>query len=264
MRLVLYNIRYGTASRRPRTPVSGYLRRTVDHTEAIIRFLRALDADIVGLLEVDGGSYRYNRHSQAWHMAHALGHYHSYQRKYGRAFATRLTPVLNMQGNAFLVRDRIRNARFHYFNRGMKRLVIELELDGLDVFLVHLAVSFRTRHAQLAELADLVRMHDDRPRIVAGDFNPMRGRQELARFLEQTGLRDAAGGGIPTFPSWRPSRQLDYILHSPDITVNRFAAPAVELSDHLPLVCDFTVRQRSRARAGPACPTGPRAPGERP
>jgi endonuclease/exonuclease/phosphatase family metal-dependent hydrolase len=247
MRFLLYNIRYGTAARRPRTLVSGYLRRTVDHTESIIRFLREIDADIVGLLEVDGGSYRHARRSQALHMANALGHYHAYQRKYGQALAARWTPVLNKQGNAFLVRDRIHNERFHYFNRGMKRLVIELELKDLDVFLVHLAVSFRTRHAQLAELAELVRARNGRPRIVAGDFNPMRGRQELDWFLEATGLRDAGGAAVATFPSWRPRRQLDYILHSPDIRVSRFAAPAVELSDHLPLVCDFTLCGRARA-----------------
>jgi endonuclease/exonuclease/phosphatase family metal-dependent hydrolase len=240
MRFLLYNIRYGTAGKRPRTPLSGYLRRTTDHTAAITGFIKSVDADIVGLIEVDGGTYRYNRHSQAWHIADALGHYHSYQRKYGQAFSTRWTPMFNKQGNAFIVRDRIHNERFHYFNRGMKRLVIELDLGKLDVFLVHLALSFRTRHAQLQELAELTRDRR-RPRIVAGDFNLLRGHKELAWFLKATGLRNAGGTPRPTYPSWRPRKQLDYILHTPDIAIQDFHIPPVEYSDHLPLVCDFKV-----------------------
>ncbi|MBN1558214.1 MAG: endonuclease/exonuclease/phosphatase family protein [Lentisphaerae bacterium] len=247
MRFLLYNIRYGTGGRRPTTPLSGYLRRTSATLEAITGFIRSVDADIVGLLEVDGGSYRFHGRSQARYIAHTLGHYHSYQHKYGDSFAARWVPMFAKQGNAFIVRDRIHNERFHYFNKGVKRLVIELELEALDVFLVHLAVSFRTRRRQLEELVALTR-RSRRPRIVAGDFNLLRGRRELAWFLKAAGLKDAGGRPVPTFPSWRPRRQLDYILHTPDIEVDRFTVPAVRYSDHLPLVCDFRTPPASESR----------------
>jgi len=45
----------------------------------------------------------------------------------------------------------------------------------------------------------------------------------------------------PTWPSWRPRKQLDVILHSPQIVVERFELGQVLLSDHLPLICDFRV-----------------------
>jgi hypothetical protein len=43
-------------------------------------------------------------------------------------------PVLNKQGQCFLTRDTIQQSQFHFFNRGMKRLVIELEMEGVVVF----------------------------------------------------------------------------------------------------------------------------------
>jgi endonuclease/exonuclease/phosphatase family metal-dependent hydrolase len=200
-----------------------------------------MNADIVGLLEVDAGSYRSGGYNQAKYIADSLGHYHSYHRKYGDASLTRWFPLFNKQGNAFVVRNRIRGEHFHYFNKGVKRLVIELELDTLDVFLVHLALSFRTRQFQLQELVGLID-RSQRPHIMAGDFNPLRGRQELLWFLQRTGLKDAGGRMVPTFPSSRPKRQLDYVLVSPNINVCRFTVPSVKHSDHLPVVCDFEVR----------------------
>jgi len=242
MRFLLYNIRYGTWEKMPKMHGRGYLGRTTRHVESIIGFIESVDADIIGLLEVDAGSYRFRGHNQAHYIADRLGHYHSYQRKYGEASVIRRLPLMKNQGNAFIVRDRIHNEQFHYFNRGAKRLVIELQLEHLDVFLVHLALSFRARHAQLEELVSLVNARSA-PCIVAGDFNLMRGRQELRWFMKQTGLADACQKHIPTFPSWAPRKQLDYILHSDKIRVAHIAAPWADYSDHLPLVCDFEVQK---------------------
>ena len=45
-------------------------------------------------------------------------------------------------------------------------------------------------------------------------------------------------------PSRSPRKELDFILHSAQIEVNRFEIPDVRFSDHLPLICDFTIHQR--------------------
>lgn len=242
MRFLLYNIRYGTGGEQAMKPWKGYLKRTTENTESITAFIQSMNPDIVGLLEVDGGSYRFARRNQAHHIAGMLGHYHSYQRKYGQASVTCRLPVLRDQGNAFIVRDRIRGERFHYFNKGMKKLVIELQLAGMTVFLVHLALGYRTRHSQLRQLADLVNSCSG-PHIVAGDFNLLRGGRELVWFLDTTGLQDAGGADMLTFPSWKPNRKLDYILHSAGIRITDLFVPRVVYSDHLPLVCDFEIRE---------------------
>lgn len=239
MRIVLYNMRYGTGGGFC-FPWQGYFRRTGDNVDTIADFLQGLNPDIVGLVEVDDGSFRH-RHSQSARIASALGHYHCYMSKYHADSLINRIPVLNKQGNAFLTRDSIRQPQFHYFDKGVKRLVIELELEDITVFLVHLSLKFRIRHHQLQQLYEMVRT-TKKPHIVAGDFNPLWGDHETSLFLGATGLKSANGEGLPTFPSWRPKRQLDFLFHSPEVEVQHFEIPPVTFSDHLPLVCDFTVR----------------------
>jgi endonuclease/exonuclease/phosphatase family metal-dependent hydrolase len=237
----LYNIRYGTGGKKRILPWGGYLGRTGSNLDDIIRFIHPLKPDVVGLIEVDGGSYRAGRLNQAQTIAGALGHYHAYRCKYGKGVRlVRRIPVMNQQGNAFLCRDTIAGANFHYFKKGMKRLVIEMELDHLVIFLVHLALTFNTRQRQLRDLYNLVR-HVKKPLIVAGDFNVLWGEQEIDSFLAATGLLSANRTRVPTFPSWKPKRHLDFILHSPHIRPRHFAVPRVPHSDHLPLVFDFDV-----------------------
>jgi endonuclease/exonuclease/phosphatase family metal-dependent hydrolase len=243
MRFLLYNIRYGTGRRR-RWAWMHTLTRTVAHLPEIAAFIRQANPDIVGLVEVDAGSYRSGRRNQAQVLAHELGHYHSYRMKYRQAGGLglgRRLPVLNKQANAFLTRDAIRRETFHEFSAGFKRLVIELELQHVRLFLVHLALGFRARHGQLAELHELIG-ESVKPCIVAGDFNSAAGSRELRLFLKATGLVSANAGHQPTYPSWKPRRELDFVCHSPQLKLRRFTIPAVTLSDHLPLVCDFELR----------------------
>lgn len=238
MRFLLYNIRYGTG-RNTRWAWMHQMTPTGRHLGKIGRFIEEVDPDVVGLVEVDSGSYRSGRLNQAEWLAGQLGHYHSFRMKYREEGGIgRRLPVLNKQANAFLSRDVIQRETFHEFTGGFKRLVIELDLERVRLFLVHLALGFRTRHRQLTELHDLIG-NSAKPCIVAGDFNIFLGPRELQLFLAATGLRSANTGQLPTYPSWRPRRELDFICHSPDIKLKRFFVPPVTLSDHLPLVGDF-------------------------
>lgn len=240
MRLLLYNIRYGTGRTSRHLPLMSYLSRTAGTLKRITEFIRSKEPDIVGLLEVDAGSYRSRCRSQSESIAQALGHYHAYHSKYSRHGISRFIPVLNKQGNAFLSRDTIHTERCHYFDRGIKRLVLELEMDNLVVFLVHLAITPGVRHRQLGDLYELVR-GTEKPHIVAGDFNAMWGDREIRLFLAATGLANADANGTASFPSWDPRRQLDFVLHCPKIRSTGFDVPRVAHSDHLPIVYDFEI-----------------------
>jgi len=222
-------------------PWSGYLKRTSLHLGEIIRFIKPLQPDILGLVEVDGGSYRAGKLNQAETIARELGHYHAYRTKYSEsARLAKRMPVVGKQGNAFITRNSITDARYHYFERGMKRLVIELEMENLVVFLVHLSLGFRIRHQQLSMLYNLVK-NTKKPHIVAGDFNALWGEREIDLFLAASGLRNVNRDSSPSFPSWAPKRHLDFILCSPEIKEDRFWMPDITLSDHLPLVFDFEI-----------------------
>lgn len=241
MRLLLYNIRYATgtgATFHLPVPGAGYLRASPRVLAGITRFIKSQDPDIVGLIEVDTGSIRSGRVNQAEAIAESLGHYSTYQCKYGASSLNAMVPIVNKQANAFLAAPRVEGERFHYFDTGIKKLIIELELDDLCVFLVHLSIKFRHRHVQLRHLFELVKAAR-KPVIVAGDFNTFWGEHEMALFMEAAGLRSANVNRLPSYPSRRPRMELDFILHSSQISIDSFSIPNVTYSDHLPLVCDF-------------------------
>ncbi len=248
MRFLLYNIRYATGPR-----MHNYVRSTHRNLERISAFLRDMEPDLVGLIEVDHGSYRSGGKNQAQLLAESLGHYHSHSIKYGQESLWRRVPVVKTQGNAFLTRDRIRNETFHFFKHGMKRLVIELELEHVVVYLVHLSLGGRTRHQQLSALYDLVK-RTSRPCLVAGDFNMLWGEREIDLFLAATGLQNANVQGLPTYPSKNPHRHLDFVLHSKGIVVRDFQVPQVAFSDHLPVMVDFDVKVEEDQRKEPRPP----------
>jgi endonuclease/exonuclease/phosphatase family metal-dependent hydrolase len=245
VRFLLYNIRYAAGAELNfhfPVPYSGYFRRTSDNLALIARFVRSVHADIIGLLEVDGGSFRTGRRSQAEEIAQGLGHYHVYRCKYGCDSLAHSLPLLREQGNALMTNREIQSERCHYFSVGVKRLVLEMELEDVVVVLVHLSLKYRHRQYQLMELRSWLR-EISKPLIVAGDFNLFRGVRELQPFLEATGLRNGNCAGYASHSSRNPRRQLDFILHSRQIEITHFQVPHIPYSDHLPLYCDFEIRQ---------------------
>lgn len=247
MRLIFYNIRYGTGGKDKQKPWSGYFGFTHENLEQISNFIKDKQPDVVGLVEVDLGSYRSKGKNQAEEIAEMIGHYHTFKTKYADNSIMHKVPVLNKQGNAFISKDSEQNEQFHFFDKGMKRLVIELECDGVSIWLVHLALSFKARHLQLSTLFSMLekRRKENKPVIVMGDFNIFTGIKELNLFLQATGLRNpCAEKHINTYPSWKPKRQLDFILHSEDITVTNIQTEQVIFSDHLPLICDIEVKKK--------------------
>ncbi|MDQ2069270.1 endonuclease/exonuclease/phosphatase family protein [Natronospira bacteriovora] len=248
MRVLNYNIRYATGigpGFHFPLPLAGYLRPTGKNLARITRFIEDLKPDLVGLTEVDMGSFRAGAVNQAEHIAEALGHFHSFESKYAyHSLNTRL-PIVKKQGNAILTSQPIVQEHFHYFDAGIKRLILEIELDEVVMYLVHLSVKYRHRHYQLRNLHSLISQRR-KPVIVAGDFNTFWGDYEMHLFMEAARLRNANPTGEPTYPSWAPSRQLDFILHSDGLEVDHFEVPDIRLSDHLPLVCDFRVTGQGR------------------
>ncbi len=247
VRLLIYNIRYATgvgpAFHLP-LPGAGYLRSNPLVLRQITEFIKQQEPDVVGLIEVDTGSIRSGMVNQADVIARSLGHYSTYECKYGVTSFNQLVPIVRKQANAFLAAPSVRGERFHYFDTGIKRLIIELELDNVAIFLVHLSLKFRHRQYQLRYLHELV-SKTTKPVIVAGDFNTFWGEHEIYLFTRASGLTSANLKGLPSYPSRNPRKELDFILHSREIHVDRFSIPDVRLSDHLPLVCDFTIQSGS-------------------
>ena len=243
MRLLLYNIRYAVgagATMHMPLPGAGYLLGNQNVLPDIISFIKSADPDIVGLIEVDSGSIRSRKINQAENIALELGMNSSYETKYGEKSINQLLPIIRKQGNAFLAAPRVHGEKFHYFDTGIKRLIIELEMETFAVFLVHLSLKYRHRHLQLRKLYDLV-ADTEKPVIVAGDFNTFWGENEIYLFMRAAGLKSANTEGLPSYPSRSPRKELDFILYQDGINVTNFEIPEVRHSDHLPLICDFEI-----------------------
>ena len=241
MRLLLYNIRYavgGGASMHMPIPGAGYVLGNQAVLPEITQFIKSVDPDVVGLIEIDTGSIRSRNVNQAEKIAADLGMNTSYETKYGEKSINQVLPIVRKQGNAFMAAPRVHGERFHYFDTGIKRLIIELEMNEFAIFLVHLSLKYRHRHLQLRHLFDLIE-ETSKPVIVAGDFNTFWGENEIYLFMKAAGLTSANVDSIPTYPSRAPRKELDFILYQDGINVQHFEVPDVRFSDHLPLVCDF-------------------------
>lgn len=242
MRLLLYNIRYGTGhanSYHLPLPFAGFFKRTAINLQRIIGFIGTVNPDIVVLVEVDTGSYRSGYFCQAQTIADKLGYNYVVESKYNTNSLALKVPVLKQQANALLTKQSVETFRFHYFEEGVKRLVIQTDLKAVAIFIVHLSLKYRHRQNQLEQLHELTQ-NTDKEIIIAGDFNTFWGSRELNLFLAATGLQNANLSNMPSHPSHAPMRQIDFILHSSGIHIDNFYIPDVRLSDHSPLVCDFS------------------------
>ena len=244
MKFLLYNIRYGTGKylNQPFKHMRGYLGRSVRHVYRIGKFINKYKPDIVGLVEVDLGSFRMKSKNQAAVLARITRNNNVFQYKYEENSKYMKFPIMRKQGNALLSNEKIIAQRFHYLERGMKKLVIEMETEEVTIFLVHLALGGKTRLRQIVELNNMIE-NCKKPFIVAGDFNLLWGKEEIELFLKAGKLQNVNNRREPTFPSWAPKKELDFILCSKNIEIKDYKVLRNTLSDHLPILVDFEIKK---------------------
>jgi len=247
MRFLLYNVAYGTGA--PRSfahkalVLHRYVRAAGHHIDRVHEFICQAKPDIVGLVEMDSGSFRAGGRNHAAEIARLLSHDYTFCSKYRRGSIGRILPILRHQGNALFADQPLDCCEHHFLPVGFKRLVLDARIRGVRFLLVHLALNRHTRELQLYYLTRLLE-HVTEPVVLAGDFNVFQGRRELHHLMDLTGLVTANVEATPTYPSWRPRRELDFILCSRSVRVTDFRVlGSVRLSDHLPLVMDFDVAE---------------------
>ncbi|MDD5294823.1 MAG: endonuclease/exonuclease/phosphatase family protein, partial [Patescibacteria group bacterium] len=179
--------------------------------------------EIVALAEIDSGSARTNFTSQVDLLKREGGFADGiFQCKY-KSKPLRKLPISKNQGNAVLAKKGLSASHwFHYLDYGIKRLVIEVKFgSSFNLFLVHLALSRRSRQKQIKQLLSYVK-GSEQPVIVAGDFNLFKGSGEIDDLIKEGGLKSANKNHQPTFPSWKPKKELDFFLVSPSIKIKSF------------------------------------------
>lgn len=189
--------------------------------------------DVVGLQELDPGSFRSGFVNQTGYLADRAGfpYWHSQtNRRIGR---------LVRHSNGILSRYRPVNITEHKLPGIPGRGGIVLRLGGketsLHVMLLHLALGQRARLRQLAYIAEVIKRL--RHVIVMGDFNCRSHSKEMTLLRSRTHLAEPAHD-LHTHPSWRPQRNIDHILVSRTLTVHEVGVLDYALSDHLPIAME--------------------------
>ncbi len=122
--------------------------------------------------------------------------------------------------------------------RGALQLGFGTAAQRLEVVVVHLALARAARREQLAFIAE--RIADAPHAVVMGDFNAPHSAREMQVFFRRTGLVEPAER-LNTWPSWRPARNFDHILVSPDLDVANLLVLDDSHSDHLPISLDVAL-----------------------
>ncbi|MFI5630594.1 endonuclease/exonuclease/phosphatase family protein [Streptomyces sp. NPDC051664] len=214
--------------------------------------LRALDADVIGLQEVD---VHWDTRSQwrdvAGELAERLHMRVSFAPIYSLDPTTQGAPRREF-GVAVLSRYRIVSAENHEITRlstqvpdpvpapapGFGEVVVRVKGMPVHVYVTHL--DYRgDPSVRIAQVADTRRVmaEDEGRKVLLGDFNAEPGSPELVPLWEE--LADAEPGA-PTYPALNPVKRIDFVAVSKDGVRVRDAAVAETLaSDHRPVVADL-------------------------
>lgn len=243
VRLLSYNIQSGLTTSR----YSEYVTRGWQHVVPVPSRMANLDRiaslvqpyDVVGLQEVDGGSLRSGFVDQALYLAERARFPICYEQ------TNRRVGQISQHSNVLLSRCRPSAVEDHKLPGAIKgRGALRVRFGGrqgeqaLDVYVVHLSLSRRARRLQMAYLAGLIR--EDHHVVLMGDLNCPSDSRDMQWFRGMTGL-DEPPPGLHTYPSWRPTRQLDHILLTRGLRIHSVEVLRDRFSDHLPIAMELTL-----------------------
>ncbi|MFD5460343.1 endonuclease/exonuclease/phosphatase family protein, partial [Streptomyces olivaceus] len=242
LRIATYNIHAGTGS------------DGVFDLDRQATALRALDADVIGLQEVDvHWGARSGDLDVAGELARRLGMRVSFAPIYSLDPVTAQGPRREY-GVAVLSRFPVRAAANHEITRlstqdedpvpapapGFGEVTLKVRGVPVQVFVTHL--DYRADPAvRVAQVADtrriMARERAARPRarqVLLGDFNAGPSAPELGPLWRE--LRDAAAGAPGTYPAADPVKRIDYVTVGRGVRVRGVSVPEEAVaSDHRPV-----------------------------
>ena len=234
MRLLSYNIQSGVGTNRYREYLTHGWKHLLPHRdrEENLEKIASLvkEYDIVGLQEVDLGSFRSRYYNQVTALAELADFPFSHSQ------TNRSVGRIAQLGLGVLSRTQIVEVGEIKLpgspGRGALLLRLGTESCPLIIVIVHLALGQRARMTQVNFLGRLLREYDNV--VLMGDLNCPAESPELRLLYDLTGLSNPSNG-VNTFPSWRPIRNLDHILISRGMTIKDVKVLPHQLSDHLPI-----------------------------
>lgn len=193
--------------------------------------------DLVGLQESDGGSLRssFTNHTS---LLASLAGFESWAEQINRDLfvARHSIGLLSRFPITKVVRHRLPGK---IPGRGL--LVVHIEAKGIPIAVAvgHLSLGSKDRARQMIRIGEILGGIAERT-IFMGDFNCTQESEEMRFLASMTGLRSALDHA-PTYPSWRPMRDIDHVMVSAGITIRRACTLGIPLSDHLPVAVEAVI-----------------------
>jgi endonuclease/exonuclease/phosphatase family metal-dependent hydrolase len=216
---------------------------------AVAAVIRAAAPDIVALQEVDvHWSERSGFADQAAELGQALGMHVRFgpiyelppARRFGLAVLSR-TPIVEFTNHLIPRLSTQTNETEPVPLPGFLEAVTVIDGVRVHVFNTHLdyRADPRVREQQVRAMLELLTAETG-PTVLMGDLNAPPSAPELQPLLAK--LRDAWSaneeGGL-TYPAHAPDKRIDYILLSRHFSAVELRVPAVQASDHLPVIADL-------------------------
>lgn len=241
LKLLSYNIQVGISTSRGFDYVAQSWKHFIPHTgrHENLKHIAGLirNFDIVGLQELDGGSFRTNFINQTEYLAQAGG-FQCWHDKINRNIgnlAKHSMGVLSKLSSTSVSRHSLPGRI-----AGRGALVVEFgaRRAQLALMLVHLSLGRKARMQQIDFISELARQFEHV--ILMGDMNCQADSEEIRLLKTRTGLR-SSGSLRPSYPSWNPTRRIDHILVSPTIGIEKTRVLDYAFSDHLPVAMEITL-----------------------
>ena len=254
-RIVTFNIAHG----RGLSPFQGLhgRRRFQRNLRRIARLFKELDPDIVALQEIDENS----RWSGSFDHLDYLNDFAEFPHKVFGVNNRRPGGYQLNYGNAILSRHPIKtweNINFGTRKIGEKGFIFaEIDLGGRLLPLVNLHLHYRSRVHRFRQIDQLMEYLNAKglerrslwamAPILCGDLNNPSHRLDatasLFRYFSLQGHYSLhPPEGVRTFPAPWPRRALDFIFLPPDCRVRHCHVVRCNLSDHRPVMVEFTLK----------------------
>ena len=205
----------------------------------IASVIRELDADVIGLQEVDNRSDGAGESAQMDFLARETG--------YEAVPGPTIKRANGHYGNVLLTRRPILEKReidlcFSCREpRGAIEALLLVHGEEVRVIVTHLGLTFFERWFQIARLADVIKERSVPYFVLLGDINEWfptgRGLKVLHRLLGKPPV-------TRSYPSWRPILALDKIWVKPNEALKKIWVHKTRLSrvasDHLPVVAEIS------------------------
>lgn len=233
LNLLSFNIQVGIGTASYRHYVTRSWQHVLPHASRMRNLHRIAELlhhyDVVALQEVDGGSLRSGYVNQVEYLAR-LGAFPYWYQQLNRNFGP-----LAQHSNGALSRLKPWAVEDHSLpgppGRGAIVLRFGTDEHALAVVVMHLALGSKVRNKQLSYIREC--LSGFRHVILMGDMNTHAA--DLLECSPLKGLDLQSPEPCATFPSWRPTRCLDHILLSSELSIAHTQVLPIPISDHLPV-----------------------------